>query len=139
MMRQPPGGFLGAGNMLGSLTLSPLNSALHQAHQMARRHLEARGAAPPAPKHAKPDLAPRDYILPLDEDQEQVWEAIQAKLGDRAPQPPLIERRAGGRVIVPARHLLRLGDGRFDRGRQFMHGLIRQIRARRMRRLAKTR
>lgn len=136
MMRSPPGGFLGGGNMLRSLTMSPMNAALQQAHQMARRHLETGGAAPPALKRAKADLPPRDFVLPLDVDAEEVRKAIEAKLCDRAPQPPLIERRAGGRVAVPARHLLRLGDGRFDLGRQFMHGLIKQIRARRVQRTA---
>jgi len=134
MMRSPPGGFLGGGNMLRSLTMSPMNAALQQAHQMARRRLETGGAAPPAPKGAKPDLAPRDFVLPLDVDAEEVRKAIEAKLGGGAAQSSLIERRAGGRVAVPARHLLRLGDGRFDLGRQYMHGLIKQIRARRMRR-----
>ena len=48
---------------------------------------------------------------------------------------PLIERRAGGRVVVPGYHLLRLGDGRFDVGRRFMHSLVWQIRRQRGRRL----
>jgi hypothetical protein len=82
MMRSPPGGFLGGGNMLRSLTLSPLNSALQQAHRMARRHLEAGGAAPSATKCAKPDLVPRDFVLPLDVDADQVRQAIEVKLRD---------------------------------------------------------
>jgi len=123
--------------MLRSLTLSPMNAMFQQAHQMARRHLEIGGKAAPSPKRAKADLAPRDFILPLDVDAEEVRKAIEAKLGvslQPSDASPLIERRAGGRVAVPARHLLRLGDGRFDRGRAFMHGLIKQVRARRMRR-----
>ena len=140
-MRSPPGGFLGGANVFRSLTLSPMNTALQQAHQMAPRHLEAGGAAAATPKRATPDLAPRDYVLPLDVDPDQVRRAIVAKLWERGlPRPadalPVIERRAGGRVAVPARHLLQLGDGRFDRGRQFMHGLVKQIRARRVRRTA---
>jgi len=105
MMRSPPGGFLGGGNMLRSLTMSPMNAALQQAHQMARRHLETVGAAPPAPKRAKADLAPRDFVLPFDLDAEEVRKAIEAKLGDGAAQPPLIERRVGGRVAVLLRAL----------------------------------
>ena len=137
----PRGGFLGGGNMLRSMTLSPMQSMLQQAHQMARRRLEAGGAAAPAPKRANADLAPRDFVLPLDVDAEELRKAIEAKLRDRGLQqatdaPPVIVRRAGGRVAVPACHLLRLGDGRFDRGRQFLRGLLKQIRARRMRRTA---
>ena len=134
------GGFLGGANIFRSLTLSPMNAALQQAHQMARRrHLEGGGAAAPTPKRAKADLAPRDYILPLDVEPDQVRHAIEAKLGavlKPSDAPPLIERRASGRVAVPGYHILRLGDGRFDRGRQFLRGLLKQIRARRMRRTA---
>ena len=138
-MRSIPGGFLGGGNILRSLTLSPLNSALQQAHQMARRHLEVGGVT--APKRAKADLAPRDFVLPLDVDADEVRETIEAKLWEGglplpADAPPVIESRAGGRIAVPARHLLRLGDGRYDRGREFMRGLIKQIRAGRIRRHA---
>jgi hypothetical protein len=64
-----------------------------------------------------------------------VRKAIATKLG--AVHTPLIERRAGGHVAVPAHHLRRLGDGRFDLGRHFMHRLIKQIRARRARSLKK--
>ena len=142
MMRSSPGGFLGGGNMLRSLTLSPMNAMLQQAHQMARRNLESGGKAAPSPKRAKPDLAPRDFILPLDVDAEEVRKAIEAKLG-ASLQPneasPLIERRAGGRVVVSAYHLLRLGDGRFDLGRQYMHRIIKQVRARRMRLISRSR
>jgi hypothetical protein len=41
--------------------------------------------------------------------------------------------RAGGRVVVPEFRLLPLGDGRYDRGRQFMHGLIAHLRRRHLR------
>ena len=133
MMRSPPGGFLGGGNLFRSLTLSPMNAALQQAHQMARRRLETGGATTPAPK-PKADLAPRDFMLPLDVDAMEVRKAIEAKLGKSTSQQAVLKRRADGRFVVLARHLLRMGDGRFDRGRQFMHGLIRQLRARRMRR-----
>ena len=55
MMTSPgPGGFLGLGNTLRSLTLSPMNAALQQAHQMARQRLEAGGAAAPAIDKPKP-------------------------------------------------------------------------------------
>ena len=82
----------------------------------------------------------RDFLLPLDIDADEVVKAIKAKLGDRddasAGATPLIQRKAGGRVAVAGYHILRLGDGRFDLGRRFMHTAIRQIRAQRMHRLA---
>ena len=55
-----------------------------------------------------------------------------AAAGERSPASATIlrERRAGGRIVVVGHHLLRLGDGRFDRGRQFMHTLIASIRRR---------
>jgi len=43
----------------------------------------------------------------------------------------LLERRAGGRVVVAGYHLLRLGDGDFAKGKRFMHSLIARIRHRR--------
>ena len=56
--------------------------------------------------------------------------AIEAKLGGASLRSteasPLIEKGAGGRVAVPPVHLLRLGDGRFDRGREFMCDLIKR-------------
>lgn len=134
------GGFLGLGNTLRSLTIAPAQAALHQAHRMARRRLETGGGvAATEPKCVKANAAPTDFILPPDIAAEEVAAAIEAKLRGDAPlqptdAPPVIERRAGGRVVVPARHLLRLGDGRFDRGREFMRGVIKKLRAGRMRR-----
>jgi hypothetical protein len=70
-----------------------------------------------------------------------VRKAIEAKLGadpQRAPNPqPVIERGARG-VVVPARYLLRLGDGEFGCGKRFMHGVIKQIPSRRVRLLTKS-
>ena len=40
----------------------------------------------------------------------------------------LLERRAGGRVVVAGHHLLRLGDGNFAKGKRFMHSLITSLR-----------
>jgi hypothetical protein len=124
--------------------MSPFQQAVNLAHQAARQRLEAGGTAAPTPtratadlasKRTNPDLAPGDFVLPLDVDPEEVRKAIETKLGGGSGHAmnaePVIERRAGGRITVPAHHLLRLGDGRFDRGRRFMHGLVKQIRARR--------
>ena len=147
MMRSPPGGFLGGGNMLRSLTLSPMNAMLQQAHQMARRHLESGGTAALVPTRAKADipakqpnldLAPRDFVLPLDVDAEEVRQTIEAMLDGASLRStaasPILERKAGGRVAVSSYHVLRLGEGRFDLGRRFLHGLVRRIRAGRVRR-----
>jgi hypothetical protein len=114
---------------------SPITRAANEAHRMARRRLEAGGTASPSPKRVGPDAAPTDFFLPVDVDADAVRKAIEAKLRGRGSyQPsdatPVIEKRAGGRVVVPARHLLRLGDGDFARGKQFMHGMISQFRAR---------
>jgi len=46
---------------------------------------------------------------------------------------PLLARKAGGHMAVSGYHILRLGDGRFDLGRRFVHRTISQIRAQRMR------
>ena len=63
--------------------------------------------------------------------------AIEPKLreqGGPVDQPVL--RRDGSRMVVPAAQLLRLGDGRFDKGRRFVQSFVNQIRAQRVRRLA---
>ena len=130
MMR---GGFLGGGNILRSLTLSPMNAALQQAHQMARARLKAGGT--PQPKPAKPDPVPPEFIVPADV-ADEVAKAIEAKLREQGGPvtQPVLQRRAGGRVVVPVAQVKRLGDGDFARGRSFLHGLVWQIRRRRMQR-----
>ena len=135
----------GLGNTFRAM--SPFQQAVNLAHQAARQRLETGGTATPtqtratadrAPKRAKPDLAPRDFVLPLDLDAEEVRQAIEARLGDgsrpSADALAIIQRKAGGRVAVSGYHVLRLGDGRFDLGRRFLHGLVKQIRAARVRR-----
>jgi hypothetical protein len=148
-MRSPgPGGFLGFGHVLRSLTMSPVASALDQAHRMARRHLEAGGAA--APASAKPNPVPAstkakpspqvggDFYLPADLDPAEIEEKIRSKLsGSRSTgnsgEVKVLGRKVGGRVVVPAAHLLRLGDGNFAKGRRYLHGLVWQIRRQRIR------
>ena len=44
-----------------------------------------------------------------------------------------MKRKAGGRVVIPAYHLLRIGDGRFDKGRAYLHVLVKDLRAKRWR------
>src|SRR3954451_12180093 len=125
----------GLAQSLRSLTASPMAGLVQEAHRMARRRLEAGGPAAPAPRPVKADPVPADYVLPLEVPADEVLKAIEAKLGDRdhasTGAPPLLRRKAGGRVAVSGYHILRLGDGRFDLGRRFMHRIINQIRTRR--------
>jgi hypothetical protein len=78
-----------------------------------------------------------DFQLPLDVDPMAVALAIDAKLRDGRTMPGLgddpmmlLERRAGGRIVVGGHHLLRLGDGNFAKGKRFMHSLIARTRHR---------
>jgi hypothetical protein len=127
---------LGLAHSLRSLTTSPATAALQQAHRMARRRL-AVGGASGAVRQVDDGTGTADYLLPSDIDPAEVAFAIHAKLhAGRGAQAGLgddllnvLERRAGGRVVVPGYHLLRLGDGRFDRGKRFMHRVVNQIRA----------
>jgi hypothetical protein len=112
---------------------------MQQVHRQARAHLETGGIAVPASKDAKkPPARIEDFLLPKDVDAEEVMAAIEAKLrggrGSQESESKLLERKAGGRVVVPAAHLLRLGDGNFAKGRRFLHGLVWAIRRQRMRR-----
>jgi hypothetical protein len=131
--------FTGLANSLRSLTASPIGTLVDQAHRMARRRLESGGAAISKRSRGDDDDKEAEFVLPSDIDPAEVALAIHAKLdADRGAQAGLgddllhvLERRAGGRVVVPAHHVLRIGDGRFDLGRRFLHGIIGQIRARR--------
>ena len=131
----------GLAHSLRSLTRSPADHAVQQARLLAQRHLAAGGALAPTSGRVDDDAA-ADFVIPTDLDPAAVAMAIRAKLGGEGLQAGLgedmlhpLERMAGGRVAVPGRHLLRLGDGRFDRGRRFMHRVVSDIRARRRRML----
>jgi hypothetical protein len=121
---------------LRSLT-SPLTAALHEAHKMTRPfHFEEGGAVPHEGRVVDHD-DDGDFLLPPDVDPMVVALAMDEKLRDGRKAAGLgddpmrlLERRAGGRIVVAGHHLLRLGDGRYDRGRQFMHNLIVSIRRR---------
>jgi hypothetical protein len=118
--------------------LSPFHIALREARRMARHHLHfEEGGAVPHEGRVVDQNDDGDFLLPPDVDPMVVALAINEKLRDGQTTPGLgddpmrlLERRAGGRVVVAGHHLLRLGDGRFDRGRQFMHNLIASIRRR---------
>jgi len=102
---------------------------------MARRRLEAGGPVAAPPKSVKTVAVPADYVLPLDVPVNEVLKAIEAELrkaGVRsADGPPLIAKRAGGRVVIPGFHIGRLGGGHHWRGRRFLFAVISAIRRKR--------
>ena len=122
---------------LRSLTRSPFDSILAAAHRMARPlHFEEGGAVPHEGRVVEQPIE-QDFVLPPDADPLLVAFAIDEKLRDGRKSAGLgdnpmrlLERRAGGRIVVGSHHLVRLGDGRYDRGRQFLHSLIARIRHR---------
>jgi hypothetical protein len=138
MMRQPKGGFLGGAALFRSLTLSPMQAALQQAHQMARRHLEAGGAAAPARKHTGQD-AGGEFVLPQGIDPLQVALAIAVRLhGRKAPVAGLgndglmaLARDPNGAVVVLPDYVRRLGAGDDGRGRQVLQQIVTGIHGRR--------
>jgi hypothetical protein len=119
---------------LRSLT-SPLTAALHEAHKMTRPfHFEQGGIVPHEGRVVEQNND-SDFLLPPDVDPMLVALAIDEKLragrtaaglGDDPMR--LLERRAGGRIVVAGHNLLRLGDGNFAKGREFMHGLVAKLR-----------
>jgi hypothetical protein len=132
--------FSSLSSVFRSLTRSPAATAIDQAHKMARRRIAAGGTATPARTDTK---RPADFVLPIDADALAVARAVRRKLGMAEPVGdgadalhPLQRRKLGGRVVLGGRHLLRLGDGDFAKGRAFMHRTIGDVRAqqRRLRR-----
>ena len=82
----------------------------------------------------------RFVIVPADMDADEVVRAIERQLADRGSErphdaPPLLKRKAGGGVAVSGYHLLRLGDGRFDRGWRFIRRVVNDIRISRAQRV----
>ena len=120
---------------LRSLTRSPITSALHEARRMARPHFHFKeGGIVPHEGRVDGQNDDGDFLLPADVDPMDVALAIDQKLRDGRTRSlgddpmMLLERRAGGRIVVGGHHLLRLGDGDFAKGKQFMHGLVAQLR-----------
>jgi len=123
---------------LRSLTRSPITSALHEARRMARPpfHFEEGGVVPHEGR-VEDHHNEQEFELPVDVDPLLVALAIDEKLRGGRQTPGLgddpmmlLERRAGGRIVVAGHHLLRLGDGNFANGKRFMHSLIARIRHR---------
>ena len=129
------------GQTLRSLTMSPISTAVEQAHRMAQRRLEAGGPAVSARGHVDDHSRSRDFVLPTDINPVEVAVAIEAKL--RGGRGSAHERENGahsvltmgpdGSVIVPADYVTRLGNGMVDRGRGVLDRIIGEIRARRVR------
>jgi hypothetical protein len=119
---------------LRSLTRSPITSALHSARHMARPFRFEEGGVVPHEGRVDGQNDDGDFLLPADVDPMDVALAIDQKLCDGRTRSlgddpmMLLERRAGGRIVVGGHHLLRLGDGDFAKGKQFMHGLVAQLR-----------
>lgn len=67
---------------LGSLTRSPVQTTIDQAHRMAQRHLKAGGATDSARGRVHDHSDASDFVLPADIDAEEVRKAIEAKLRD---------------------------------------------------------
>ena len=69
-----------------------------------------------------------------DVDANELLKAIERHLADRGPPsepadaPPVLKRKAGGRIAISGYNLLRLGDGDFAKGKRFMHGLVGKLR-----------
>ena len=82
----------------------------------------------------RPGAAP--FVLPTDIDAGAFAEALREKLGNGDADDalyPLEWKKLGGRVVLRGRHVLRLGDGRHDKGCAYLHGLIKDQRAKRWR------
>lgn len=132
------GGFLGMGNTFRAFTAAPqIQAAVDLAHRMARQRLESGGSAGYTRKRAGARPSATAFVLPTDIDATAFAEALRAKLSDGESHDdlyPLERKKLGGRVVLPGRHVLRLGDGRFSEGRAFLHGLVKDLRAKRWRR-----
>ena len=128
---------------LRSLTTSPVSKAFDQARRMAQRRLEAGGPAVSARSRVDDGADARDFVLPSDVDPVEVATAMEAKLRDgrgssaeRGNSPPsLLAIRPDGSVVVPANHVMRLGDGAVDRGGRVLERLVSDIRAHRIRKM----
>ena len=101
MKNVPGGGFLFGSGAFRALTAAPaIQYAANLAHRMARRRLEAGGAAASTRKHSKTDLDQADIVLPVDIDPVVIARALRTKLGadegDDALWPLEEARRTGG-------------------------------------------
>jgi hypothetical protein len=106
---------------------SPITTAMHEAHQMARRHLEKGGAMLSA------KTEPAGFVVPRDVDAAVLAKAIEATLaagdgrasGGSRRRPNVLETISDGRFVVPQVVLEQLGGG--DRGVQVLEQIIRKL------------
>lgn len=115
-----------------SLTMSPAAVAIDQAHRMARRGLNAGGAAA-STRRGDSTAEPAYFVLPVDIDAQAVARAVREKLRLSPPTGadalfPL-QRRTDGRVVLSARWLRRIGDDEPSKGKAFVDGVIGHLRA----------
>jgi hypothetical protein len=116
--------------------LSPFHIALREVRSMARHHLHFEdGGTVPHEGRVVDQNDDGNFLLPPDVDPMLVALAIHAKLHNGRTAPGLgddpmrlLDTRAGGRIVIAGHHLLRLGDGNFAKGREFMHGLVAKLR-----------
>ena len=120
---------------LRSLTRSPMDWALQEAHQMARRPLDAGGNVT---SHS--GMGGQDLVLPSDVTSAEVARGIEDWLrGSRFSVrkrsnrvTPSLKMTADEKVVVPAAVLLQLGDGFADHGKQVLERIVSEIRDHRM-------
>jgi len=115
---------------------SPITTALNEARQMARRHLETGGVVMPVDgRKGSPG-----FMVPADVDEGALAKAIEAKLraggnagSGRSGGPfKLLERRPDGRIVVPRVVLEQLGTGDAVRGEQLVERLTSEMQSRRV-------
>ena len=116
-------------------TGSPITTAIREAHQMARRHLNTGGAT----TAARGLQAPEGFLVPSGIDTVALVKAIEATLraagdanSDRRDDLKLLERRPDGRIIVPRVVLAQLGTGDAVHGEQLLERLISEMQSRRI-------
>jgi hypothetical protein len=103
-----------------SLTTSPLQVAVEQAHKLAKQHLESGGAA---------GGGDEGVVLPADVNVDAVVAAITAAfsagIDRRRLAADALVRRRDGRFLVRRDYVRRLGDGDLDRGKRRLERLLR--------------
>ena len=115
-------------------TGSPITTAIREAHQMARRHLNTGGAT----TAARGLQTAEGFLVPSGIDTVALAKAIEAKLraggnagsGRSGGLLNLLERRPDDRIVVPCGVLERLGGGNADRGERFLERLLDEMRRR---------
>jgi hypothetical protein len=129
----------GFDKMFGSLTLSPIQSAVNEARRMARSRMQSGGSVAVT---GKDDEGAEGFVLPSDihTDLLPVAITIGSKLRALGGFPTdckkealnAIEPGADGRVVIPAALVKRLGNGEYKRGRADLERLVSNVRIERL-------